>query len=265
MHEGARLRLGRIFSEDGRAVVVAADHGAIAGPLEGIESPLELVRLCVRGGADAILAHKGFVRAGLEGWQRGLGLILRASGGFTVLGGRFEEELLYGAGDALYWGADAAAITVKFGHAREGEFIRAAARLVSACERRGLPVMIEAMAFEEGRQSMRADALAVALRAAEELGAAFIKAPMPENIEDFAWAARGSHVPILLLGGEQRDSLRILFENITGALERGASGIAMGRNIWGQPNPLSVLEAMVGLVHGGWEVDKAVAHAHRGT
>jgi class I fructose-bisphosphate aldolase len=264
MNEGARLRMGHIFSEDGRAVVVAADHGAIAGPLKGIESPVELVRLCARGGADAILAHKGFVRTGMEGWERGLGLILRVSGGFTTLGGRFEEELLCGAEDALFWGADAAAVTVKFGHTREGEFIRAAARLVSACDRRGLPVMIEAMAFEEGRQSVRADALAVALRAAEELGAAFIKAPMPEKIEDFARAACGSHVPILLLGGERRDSLRTLFDDIARALERGASGIAMGRNIWGHPDALGVLKGVVGLVHGGWEVEKALSALNLG-
>ncbi len=259
MNEGATLRLHHIFSEDGRAVVVAADHGAIAGPLRGIESPLELVRLCAQGGADAILAHKGFVRAGLEGWGRGVGLILRMSGGFTTLGGRFEEELLYDVDDALLWGADAAAITVKFGHVREGEFIKAAARLVSGCERRGVPVMIEAMAFEKGRQALRADALAVALRAAEEIGASFIKAPMPENIEDFARVARGSHVPILLLGGEQRDSLQALFENVARALELGAAGVAMGRNIWGQPDALGVLEAVVGLAHRGWGVEKALA------
>jgi DhnA family fructose-bisphosphate aldolase class Ia len=70
VNEGATLRLRHIFSEGDVAVVVAADHGAIAGPLRGIESPLELVRLCAQGGADAILAHKGFVRAGLEGWGR---------------------------------------------------------------------------------------------------------------------------------------------------------------------------------------------------
>jgi len=264
MSEGARFRLRHIFGEDGRAVVVAADHGAIAGPLRGIESPLELVRLCSQGGADAVLAHRGFVRAGMEGWGRGLGLVLRASGGFTTLGGRFEEEILFDGADALFWGADAVAVTVKFGHAREGEFIRAAARLVSSCERRGLPVMIEAMAFEEGKQSARADALAVALRAAEEIGASFIKAPMPENVGDFSRVARGSHVPILLLGGERRDSLEELFTDVARALELGAAGIAMGRNIWGQPDALGVLGAAAGLVHGGWGVDRAIARLERG-
>lgn len=260
MNEGAILRMQHIFREDGKTVIVAADHGAIAGPLKGIESPRELVRLCAEGGADAILAHRGFVRAGLEDWKRQLGLVLRASGGFTTLGGRFEEELIAGAEDAVRWAADAVAVTVKFGHAREGEFIKNASNLISACESCSLPVMIEAMAFEKGEFSTRADALAIAVRAAEEIGAAFIKAAMPQSIDDFAQIARGTHVPIVLLGGERADSLPALFESIARAMDLGAKGVAMGRNIWGQDRPREILEAVVGLVHGGWDIQKTIAH-----
>jgi len=260
MNEGMTLRLRNIFAADGRAVVVAADHGAIAGPLPGIESPESLAALCARGGADAVLAHRGFVRVALGGWGRGLGLILRMSGGFTTLGGRFEEEPLGDAEDVVFWGADAAAITVKFGHAREGEFIRNAARLISGCERRGIPAMIEAMAFKGGAQSIDAEALAVAIRSAEELGATFIKAPLPERPREFARVIRGSHVPVLILGGEKLESLEALFGAIAGAMEYGAAGVAMGRNIWGQDDADGVLEATVGLVHGGWGVDAALAH-----
>lgn len=260
MNEGMTLRMRRIFAEDGRAVVVAVDHGAIAGPLAGIESPRNLVTLCGSGGADALLAHRGFVRAALEGWGRELGLILRLSGGFTTLGGKFEEELIGDAEDAATWGADAAAVTVKFGHAREGEFIRNAAHLSSDCERHGLPVMIEAMAVQEGKQTFGAESLAVAVRAAEELGAAFIKAPLSERPQEFSRVIRGSHVPVLILGGEKLDSLEALFASIAGALEQGAAGVAMGRNIWGQKDAVGVLEATVGLVHGGWGVDAALAH-----
>lgn len=260
MNEGMTLRQRRIFAADGRAVVVAADHGAIAGPLSGIESPESLAALCARGGADAVLAHRGFVRAALGGWGRGLGLVLRMSGGFTTLGGRFEEEPLGEAEDAVVWGADAAAITVKFGHVREGEFIRNAARLISGCERCGISVMIEAMAFKGGAQSLDAEALAIAVRAAEELGAAFIKAPLPERPREFSRVIRGSHVPVLILGGEKLDSLEAFFGVIAGAMDDGAAGVAMGRNIWGQADAAGVLEATAGLVHGGWGVDAALEH-----
>ncbi len=202
------------------------------------------------------------MRAALGAWERGLGLILRMSGGFTTLGGRFEEEPLGEAEDAVFWGADAAAITVKFGHAREGELIRNAARLVSSCERRGIPTMIEVMALKGGAPSLDAEALAVAVRSAEELGGTFIKAPLPERRREFARVIRGSHVPVLILGGEKLDSLEALFGAIAGAMDDGAAGVAMGRNIWGQDEAVGVLEATVGLVHGGWGVDTALAHLH---
>ena len=61
---GRDIRMGQIFRKnDGRSVVVALDHGGIAGPLAGIEEPREVVRACVAGGADAILATRGVVKA----------------------------------------------------------------------------------------------------------------------------------------------------------------------------------------------------------
>jgi DhnA family fructose-bisphosphate aldolase class Ia len=74
--------------------------------------------------------------------------------------------------------------------------------------------------------------------------------------------AHGTHVPIVLLGGERTDSLAALFESIARAMDLGASGVAMGRNIWGQDNPREILEAVVGLVHGGWDIQKVMAHCH---
>lgn len=260
MHEGMILRLRHIFSKDGRAVVVAADHGAIAGPLPGIESPADLALLCAQGGADALLVHKGFLRAALPNWSRELGIILRESGGFTTLGGKFEEQLIGTAKDAVFWDADASAITVKFGHEHEGEVIRHAASLISECEQFSIPVMIEAIPFLDGAQSWDPEALAVATRAAEELGASFIKAPLPLRPKDLSKVLRGSHVPVLILGGEKLDSLEALFTGVAQSLECGAAGVAMGRNIWGQNDAVGVLEAIVGIVHEGWGVDNALAH-----
>ena len=86
------MRLNSIFRSDGRAVIVAIDHGAIAGPIPGIVKPAPLMRSCVAGGADAVLTTRGFVRASIQEWSPATALILRLTGGFTVLGGRFEEE-----------------------------------------------------------------------------------------------------------------------------------------------------------------------------
>ena len=59
MNPGKHIRMGRLL-RGGRAVVVAADHGGIAGPLPGIVAPAALMRACVRGGADAVLTTRGY-------------------------------------------------------------------------------------------------------------------------------------------------------------------------------------------------------------
>ena len=80
------------------------------------DSSAEVVRACREGGADAILATRGVVSAAAGEWDRTLSVILRLSGGFTVLGGKFEEELISSVETALLFGAAGAAVTVKFGH-----------------------------------------------------------------------------------------------------------------------------------------------------
>ncbi len=89
MNTGKSVRLASIFRRDtGRTVIVALDHGGIAGPMPGIVKPAEVVRACREGGADAILATRGVVSAAAGEWDRSLAIVMRLTGGFTVLGGQ---------------------------------------------------------------------------------------------------------------------------------------------------------------------------------
>jgi len=259
MNPGKHVRLGHILRQ-GRAVVVAADHGGIAGPLPGILRPADLMRACVQGGADAVLATRGFFRACLQECAPSTALILRLTGGFTVLGGAFEERRISSPETALRYGACAAAATVKCGHSREGDFIRQASLLADACELWGLPLLIEALAGGRDMKSTDAQGVALAARAAQEIGADIVKCRYTGDPDSFRRVVEGCPAPVLVLGGERTDSLPQLFAEVHGSLQAGGAGIAMGRNIWQQPEPRAVLEAMVGLVHQGWSVKQALAH-----
>jgi len=259
MNPGKHIRLGRLLRQ-GRSVVVAVDHGGIAGPLPGIVKPAALMRACVRGGADAVLATRGFLSASLEECSRGTAVILRLTGGFTVLGGGFEEELISSPETALRWGAAAAAATVKFGHTREGHFIRQASRLADACAQWGLPLLIEAIASGKDLKPTDAEGVKLAARAAQEIGADIVKCRYTGDPESFRPVVEGCPAPVLILGGEKSDSLQRVFEQVRGSLEAGGAGVAIGRNIWQHPEPQAVVEAMVGLVHEGCSVKQALAH-----
>lgn len=262
MNAGLLLRKHAVLNkEDGKSVIIAMDHGAIAGPLAGIEQPAQIVGACIAAQVDGILATKGFVDASLEQWDRCTSLILRLTGGFTVLGGGFEEEMIAKAETAIAYGASCAAVTVKFGHEHEGKFIREASLAIDACHALGLPVMVEAMAngMYNGKKIPPNDpeGIKMAARMGAELGADMIKTTYTGSIESFAKVVQGCPVPIVILGGAKSDSIRDMFCAIHDSIVAGGKGIAIGRNIWGHENVTLMLQAVKGLVHNNWSVDQA--------
>lgn len=262
MTSGLALRMNSVCRKtNGRSVIIAMDHGSIAGPMPGIEKPGHIISACADAGVDGILTTKGFVDASRDAWDRGTGLVLRMTGGFTVLDGKFEEEMIMTAETAVAYGAVCGAVTVKFGHEREGHFIRQASLAIDACHRYGLPVMVEAMA----RGTMRGSefppndptGIALASRAAAELGADIIKTYYTGSPESFRKVTEGCPVPVVVLGGAKTDNVRQVFQDIYDSLQGGGKGIAVGRNIWQYENLPGMLEAVMGLVHEDWSVDQA--------
>jgi DhnA family fructose-bisphosphate aldolase class Ia len=259
---GTEIRMNRIFRKgDGRSVVVAIDHGGIAGPVKGIEDPAAVIRDCVAGGADAVLATRGVVKAARGEWDRSTSIILRLTGGFTVLGGGFEEELIASPATAAAYGASGVAMTVKFGHKREGFFTKQASLAIGECELLGLPVMIEAMAKVEGKKSNDPEGVKLAARAAQEIGADIVKTYYTGDPDSFRAVVEGCPAPIVILGGEKSEGgPEALFEEVYRSIQAGGAGVAIGRNIWGQGNTKAMVEAMAGLVHELWTPAQAAKH-----
>lgn len=261
MNTGKQIRYNSIFRKStGNSVIVAIDHGGIAGPMEGINHPHQLIQDCVDGGADSVLTTRGFARAAGDAWARSTSLILRLTGGFTVLGGKFEEELISTVEASLLYGASGAAVTVKFGHEREGEFTRQASLVADDCERWGIPLMVEAMA--KGKDLNKADpvGIAQAARFAAEIGADIVKTYYTGNPDSFANVVAGCPVPVVILGGAKSDSLEDVFSDVYYSMQAGARGIAIGRNIWQHKDTKGMIEAMAGLVHEGWTTQQALKH-----
>ncbi|MEI6308861.1 MAG: 2-amino-3,7-dideoxy-D-threo-hept-6-ulosonate synthase [bacterium] len=265
MNTGKRIRLKQILREDGRTVIVALDHGGIAGSMPGIEDPALTIRACRQGGADCVLTTRGFASLSENEWDRSLSLMMRLTGGFTVLGGKFEEELITSVEAAIALGASSVIVTIKFGHPREGEFIRNASLVADACERWGIPLGIEAMAQGTlfGKPlSGKADpaGIVLAARMAQELGADLIKTYYTGTPESFAAVTAGCPAPVVILGGEKSEDDAALFRSVRDSMAAGGAGIAIGRNIWQGGRTQKMTEAMVGVVHQGWTVEQALDH-----
>jgi DhnA family fructose-bisphosphate aldolase class Ia len=257
--EAARARrLNRIFRKDGRTVIVAMDGAPTTGPVAGMANPGAVLLDVVEGGADAVLMTYGLIQR-FGPVVHDLGIILRCDGAVSSVEDTGAFRRPFGATDALRLAADAVACNAFPHAAQEQVSLDYLANLVSEAAPWNLPVLAESIpgGFEAGLEHRTPDAIAFAARAASELGPDFVKTVYTGSRDTFATVVEQSYLPVVVLGGAPNDP-RTLFENIANALEAGASGVAVGRNIWHYPHPARITRAVVSLVHGGSTVDQAM-------
>ena len=251
-------RLGRIFRPSGRALIVAMDHGLLDGPCRGLEDPAETIAKIVAGGADAVLTSYGIARR----FARELapvGLILRLDGGSTSLGpSDGAPALLYSVEDALRLGADAVALNGFPGAPHEAASLANIARAVGLAHPWGLPVMAEMVpgGFDSAAEWRTVDNIALAVRVAAELGADLVKTPYAAGFEQVTGPC---YVPVVILGGAKRGHERDMLVDIKAAVDAGANGVAIGRNIFQADDPAAMTAAVAAVLHEGASVDEALA------
>jgi class I fructose-bisphosphate aldolase/fructose-bisphosphate aldolase/2-amino-3,7-dideoxy-D-threo-hept-6-ulosonate synthase len=249
-------RLNRIFRPDERAFIVAFDHGMIDGPAKGMEQPADTLRKIVAGGADAILTTYGMAsRFARE--IASLGLILRLDGGGTKLGEMGPGSQFYAVEDALRLGADAVAISAFPGAPNEESSLRTLAQVAGEAHAWGLPLMGEMVpgGFDSPDHLRTAESIAIASRVGAELGADWVKIPYAAGFEQ---VTAGCYVPAVILGGAKKGSERDMLINIRAALDVGAVGVAIGRNIFQADDPTAMTAAVAALIHEDASIDKAM-------
>ena len=254
----ANRRLDRIFGPDGRAVIIALDHGLIDGPCAGFERPGETISAIVAGAPDAILTSYGIAENFAAELDR-VGVILRSDGSESNLGASSTGSVgqFFGPEDALRVGADALAVTAFPGSSAEADTLRNLARTIGEAHRRDLPVMAEMVpgGFDTPPELRGTEAVAFAARLGAELGADFIKAPY---CQDFARVTGSTFVPVVILGGSKGAEADTL-ATVRAAVDAGASGVAMGRNVFQSENPTAMTRAVAAVVHADASVDQALA------
>lgn len=249
-------RLNRIFRPDGRALIVAFDHGMIDGPAKGMEQPAATLEKIVAGGADAILTSYGMAtRFAKE--IASLGLIMRMDGGGTSLGNMGQGGLFYTIEDALRVGADAVAVSAFPGAPDEADSLGRLAEMIGKAHAWGIPVMGEMVpgGFDSPDEMRTARSIAIAARVGAELGSDWMKIPYAEGFEQ---VTAGCYVPAVILGGAKKGSERGMLEKIRAALDVGAKGVAIGRNIFQADNPQAMTAAVAALIHDNASIDAAM-------
>ncbi len=269
---GKKIRLGRILNpQDGRAAVVAFDHGLQVGCISGVEEPGRTLETLAEAGADAFLVSPGVAEAYASVFcGRGApGLILRLDWSNRwrephALG--FEEgrtRLIRSVEHAARLGADAALVYMFLGYsdpAPEADQVEAVAQVVEACDAAGIGCIIEPMA--RGKQAdhdiYRAEYIALGVRIACELGADLLKTDYTGDAASFCQVTLASFRPILIAGGPNTTTPAGPFEMVRGALDAGASGMFIGRNVFQMPEPAATMRLLSRMIHEDLSVEEAV-------
>jgi len=252
------IRLHRIFAGDNRTVIVACDHAGFMGPLKGLEQPGLLLDHLNASGVDALLTTRGIAQSFCDRIGK-MGLILRADGGSSIASpvtGTLRP--LFDVEEACRLGADAVICMGMIGFPEEPSSLQNLAGFTAESERWGMPVIAEMLVKpKEGERPSLQD-LAFAMRIGVELGADLIKASYLGSAEAYRGALSNIYRPVVVLGGEKVKDEKEMLQNIADALEAGARGVAIGRNVWQHADPAGVCRSLVELVHGSGRVEKAL-------
>lgn len=238
------------FQANGRTIIVPVDHGT-AIPVPGLEKPGALIT-ALSEYADGFVVNYGVARA-FQAELAGKGICLRTDVYKPALAGHVDHGayMTYGATEADTVGAHAVMSMLYPHHPEEERFFRENATLISECQMAGFPVIVETLPYGLGRtEHYTPENISFAVRAAAELGADVVKTAWPGDAAAFAKIVDACFVPVIVLGGAASDEAGIL-RMVHESLQAGGAGIAIGRNVWQQPNPLLMLKKLHAIVHGG--------------
>jgi fructose-bisphosphate aldolase/2-amino-3,7-dideoxy-D-threo-hept-6-ulosonate synthase len=255
---GKEIRIERIFNRNtGRSVIIPMDHGFSLGQIEGLTNMTEVITDVAKGGANAIILHKGMVKAGHRKHGKDIGLIVHLSGSTSMNPDPNDKVIVCTVEEAISLGADAVSIHVNLGAPNESRMIESAGEISRDCTRWGIPLLV--MIYPRGKNvdSNSPSAIGHCVRVAEELGADFIKTNYPGSPEAFAKIVSACSVPVMIAGGEKagdKETLKVIHDSV----KAGGAGVCMGRNAFQRKNTTRFVQAISRVVHKNLDPDEAM-------
>jgi putative autoinducer-2 (AI-2) aldolase len=248
---GIKNRMSRIFNpESGRTVMLAFDHGYFQGPTKGLER-IDLNILPLAEHADVLMCTRGILRSVIPPTVT-KPVVMRASGGNSILSELSNETIAVDIDDAVRMGVCAMAAQIYLGAEFEHKSITNVIKLIDS----GMKVGIPTLAVTGVGKDMVRDAryFGLATRIAAEIGSHYVKSYFIE--EGFEKVVAGCPVPIVIAGGKklpEREALEMAYK----AVDQGAAGVDMGRNIFQSDDPIAMIKAVSRVVHELEKPDKA--------
>ena len=260
MHLGKSIRLERIFNRNtGRTIIVPLDHGVTVGPIHGLVDLKETVDKVAEGGANAVLMHKGLVRCGHREHGKDIGLIIHLSASTQLSPFPNAKTLVGTVEDAIKLGADGVSVHVNLGDETERYMLADLGKVTSKATEWGMPVL--AMVYARGpkiKDGYDPEIVAHCARVGEELGADVVKVPYTGDVESFSKVVDACCIPVVIAGGPKMENKKQILTMVYESIQAGGAGLSVGRNIFQDDDPATLVKALHGIVHEDMNVDDAL-------
>ncbi len=240
---GLQSRLSKIFDpRDGRTIMLAFDHGYIMGATSGLER-LDLVIPPLMDEADCLMATRGALRTCIPA-SHNKAIALRCTADTSVLKDDMSQGIVdVDINEAIRMNASCMAVQCFVGATGEISSLANLSYYVNKGELMNIPVLGVVAVGKEMERTTRYFGLATRLLA--EHGAHIIKTYYCDNFEQVTAACP---VPIVIAGGKkvpEKEALEMTYR----AINEGAAGVDMGRNVLQAENPHAMLKAIRMVVH----------------
>jgi len=256
---GKSIRLRRIFDQTtGRTVIIPMDHGVSLGPGKGLTDMRATVDKIAEGGASAIVIHKGLVPYVGPSVGSKLGLIVHISASTSRSPDPNHKVLVARADSAAAIGADAVSIHCNIGGDNEDRMVSDFGMVSDRCRELGLPLL--AMVYPRGKNvqnSFDADLVRHCARLAAELGADVVKTNYTGTIDSFKEVVRGTPIPVVIAGGPRAKSDQDVLRMVHEAIQGGAKGVSIGRNVFEHDDIAHMTRAIAQIVFKGMSPEEA--------
>lgn len=246
--DGKIIRMNRIL-ESGKAVIVPMDHGVSEGPIDGLTDMHRMVSLVEKGGASAVLLHKGVIKA-LHTPPK-CGMIMHMSAGTKYSEDKNKKVLVSCVDQAIRLGADGISVHVNIGgSASEPDMLEHLGEIADECDLKGMPLLV--MTYARGKNVTATPAeIAHVARVGAELGADIIKCPYTGDIHSMKHVVDSCPVPVVIAGGPKCENDHDVLKMVEDAMTAGAIGISLGRNIFQHSRPDLMTAALRAVIIDG--------------
>ncbi len=256
---GKTIRLRRIFNRSsGKTVIIPMDHGASLGPVKGVADIRATIDKVAEGGASAVVIHKGLVPFAGEAIGSKLALIVHISASTSMSADTNYKRLVASVPDVAALGADAVSIHCNIGGGREDDMVSDFGMVSDECRAMGLPLL--AMCYPRGpnvKNQFDVEAVKHAARLAAELGADVVKTNYTGSVDSFREVVKGTPIPVVIAGGPKAKSEQEFLAMVHDAMQAGAKGVSIGRNVFEHDDVVAMTRALSRIVFEGMRPEEA--------